>query len=323
MPAANTDKFRQGTNGTRPEAAYLTAQKTNGSDNISLNTTTGWATTTAIDLIMYRKNTSNEVVAGTVTTWVGVVSGTTIVDMVLKAGTEPADGYPAGELSVVIAGPTAAMMKDLVDGLLVSHDQDGTLKAGAVDVPAVLADEVVTTAKIDDGAVTPAKLSSEAKWWEEIGRTTLASAADTITVSSFSARKYLQIKVNVFGTGGTIDAYVRFNNDSGANYSRRMLDTSAGTSNGTSETGCLLTGAATFPNFRYEGDVANVSAQEKIVNGLRTETTAAGAASAPIGVISIHKWANTSAQITRVDVVNLAGTGSFAAGSEVIILGHD
>jgi hypothetical protein len=46
-----------------------------------------------------------------------------------------------------------------MDGLLVSLDQDGTLKSGAVDVAAVLASNVVTTAKINDAAVTAAKVS--------------------------------------------------------------------------------------------------------------------------------------------------------------------
>lgn len=44
-------------------------------------------------------------------------------------------------------------------GLLVSHDQDGTLKAGSVDNTAVLADNIITTAKISDTQITPNKLN--------------------------------------------------------------------------------------------------------------------------------------------------------------------
>jgi hypothetical protein len=47
----------------------------------------------------------------------------------------------------------------ITKGTLVSHDQDGTLKAGAVDVAAVLATDVVETAKIKDLNVTTAKIA--------------------------------------------------------------------------------------------------------------------------------------------------------------------
>jgi hypothetical protein len=47
---------------------------------------------------------------------------------------------------------------DYVKGLLNMADQDGTLKAGAVDNAAVLASNVVTTAKLADDAVTASKL---------------------------------------------------------------------------------------------------------------------------------------------------------------------
>lgn len=47
----------------------------------------------------------------------------------------------------------------ITKGLLVSHDQDGTLKDGAVDSASVLASNVVTTAKILDANVTEAKLT--------------------------------------------------------------------------------------------------------------------------------------------------------------------
>lgn len=64
--------------------------------------------------------------------------------------------YPSG--SKVIAGPTAAWADGVVEGILTHADQDGTLKAGAVDNAGVLASDVVTTAKILDDAVTAPKI---------------------------------------------------------------------------------------------------------------------------------------------------------------------
>jgi len=74
---------------------------------------------------------------------------------------------------------------DLVDGLLVSFDQDGTLKAGAVDNAAVLASDVVTTAKILDANVTTAKIADDAvtpaKWTNPYCFRAYATASTTLT----------------------------------------------------------------------------------------------------------------------------------------------
>lgn len=159
MPAAVTDKFRKASSGTRPVVANLAAEKTNGSTTAVLTVATGWNTTTGVDVVIYRTDTSGNIVAGSQTDWIATLAGTTLSGMVLKAGTEPSTGYPAGSQSVVIATPTAAWGDSLMDGILTHADQDGTLKAGAVDVAAVLASNVVTTAKMADGAVTPSKLA--------------------------------------------------------------------------------------------------------------------------------------------------------------------
>jgi hypothetical protein len=147
MAASSSDHFRSATSGTRPQNAYLTSSKSVGASTISVSTTVGWATSTGTDFIMFIKDTSSTTLkaqAGTLTTWVGTVSGTTINNLVLKAGVEPVGGYPSGENSVVIATPTAAWNDALISGILTQHNQDGTHNAitaaslnvsGAVTVP--------------------------------------------------------------------------------------------------------------------------------------------------------------------------------------------
>lgn len=58
---------------------------------------------------------------------------------------------------IVIIKPTTQWADQVATVLDVSHDDDGTLKAGAVDNAGVLATDVVETAKIKDGAVTAGK----------------------------------------------------------------------------------------------------------------------------------------------------------------------
>lgn len=189
MTASVTDHFRQPTSGTRPEAAYLTGTKTIGASSITINVATGWPTATGVDFIIFRKDGTGQLVPGTVTTWIGTLSGTTISNLTLKAGTD--QEYANGEQSVVIMSVTAAWGKSLVDGILTHADQDGTLKDGAVDVSTVLADGVVSTAKVADSAITNAKVAtgacvqhSYALYTALAAGTTLVPSDDTIPQST-------------------------------------------------------------------------------------------------------------------------------------------
>lgn len=222
------------------------------------------------------------------------------------------------------------------------NDYNGSIDANNLATGAVtaakIADSNVTTAKIADANVTTAKINNSSVtsskidfggagagvWWEEIGRTTLGSGADTISVTSFTAKKHLKILVFGIATGGTINMLGRFNNDSANNYANRTSSNGAADSAGTSQSGITIssTGASAYPAFA-ELDVINVLAQEKMVRFVSLAQNAAGAANAPVREEGVSKWANTAAQVTRVDVINSAGTGDFATGSELVILGHD
>lgn len=178
--------------------------------------------------------------------------------------------------------------------------------------------------------VTPAQdtvtddLLDYPRWYQEIGRTTLSGSADSISVTSLPVRKYLKVLIYTTHTGGTGDHFLRFNNDSGSNYARRVSDNGgADNTAGTSQTGLALDPGANAAPIFTEMEIINVAAQEKLVNSHCTVQNTAGAATVSGRRELVGKWANTSDSITRIDVVNIGGTGDFASGSQVVVLGHD
>jgi len=160
-------------------------------------------------------------------------------------------------------------------------------------------------------------------WWEEIGRTTLAGAGDTITVSSLSARKYLHIRLMTIATGGTTSVAIQFNGDTGTNYARQsFIDGSAPASVG-NQNNLQLDGGSTAENKFFTIDLINIANQEKIGTSYGTESGGAGAGLAPDETRQNIKWSNTAAQISSITVTNNAGAGDYAIGSEVVVLGHN
>lgn len=150
MPAAVTDKFKKISDGSDfPNVARVASPRATSGTTLSCDDLSGWAEDTGVSFITYQLDTANTVVAGSITAWEGVVSGNSITNLTRVKGA--ADGGSAIN-DVVMMAPDSNWADDLVDGLLVSHDQDGTLKSGAVDVAAVMADKVATLAKIHGGS---------------------------------------------------------------------------------------------------------------------------------------------------------------------------
>lgn len=160
------------------------------------------------------------------------------------------------------------------------------------------------------------------EWWEEIGRTTLGVAGNSITITTLPVKKYLKIYIYASATGGTINATMRFNNDSATNYSNRSSANGAADGTGVSSTTMGMSATASTNSRFIECYVLNISAIEKLVTGHVIETTNGGPTATAARAEIANIWANTSVQISRVDIVN-TGAGNFAIGSEVIVLGHD
>lgn len=200
----------------------------------------------------------------------------------------------------------AASLNDIVENVEALADGSG------------LDDDAIVASKIDWASTG----AGGGIWWEELGRTTLSGAGDTISVTSIPARKYLKILISTIATGGTLNHLLRFNNDTGNNYAYRGSGNNAADGTVASTGGIQLnvtTGA--YPSFAVI-EVINISAQEKLTWNRLTEQNTAGAGNLPSRQDGAGKWANTGSQITRVDIVN-GGTGDYAIGSEVVVLGHN
>ena len=158
-------------------------------------------------------------------------------------------------------------------------------------------------------------------WWEELGRTTLGGNASSLTVSSIPARKYLSLIMSWIPSG-ILSTQIQFNGDTGANYSYAYSFNGAANALGVSQNQLFASpnGGLALAGYSII-DFVNITAQEKIGFGRQIDVGAAGAGSAPSRSEFSAKWANTSAQISSV--VFKTSTNNFAAGTSLIVLGHD
>jgi hypothetical protein len=157
MAANINDKLTAVMNGGQPVVTTVSSPRSAGVTTLSCVALTYWPTATKAHFITYRKTAAGAVDRSTQQNWMGIVSGNTVTGLV-KTDDAADAGNSAGDF--VEMTPTPQYGQDLYDGLAASHDNDGTLKAGAVDVAAVLASNVVETAKIKDANVTMPKISN-------------------------------------------------------------------------------------------------------------------------------------------------------------------
>jgi hypothetical protein len=195
MAASSTDKFTSASNGTRPSPTTLTGTRAVAATSISCAALTGWPTATAVHFIIYTTDTSGNKVAGSQLDCKGVVSGTSITNITYKAGNDTGNSIGA----IVEAAPTAAWADDIVAGITAHANQDGTLKAGAVNDTTVLASDVVTTAKILDSNVTTAKIADN-----NVTAAKLATSAITLGYTAITANTAALANNTTLGLATTV-----------------------------------------------------------------------------------------------------------------------
>lgn len=204
---------------------------------------------------------------------------------------------------IVIIRPTTEWANNIHNVLSESHEDDGKLKPDTVD-----------TSQIKDESVTFAKTTGI--WWEEIGRTTLGSANSTLSVS-FSARKYLRV-ILVATPTASISSTLTVNGDTGANYTFIRYNGTDSTT-AVSQNSLPLTGQNTSRRHRITMDIQNPSGEPSTF--MNTSNAVSGVATVAPNRYDVHgSWASTN-QVTSISINGSDST--WAAGSEIVVLGHD
>ncbi len=157
--------------------------------------------------------------------------------------------------------------------------------------------------------------------WVELGRTTLGSAGDTITVSSLADKRYYMVLTNGLNTG-LISTATRLNADTGSNYAYRRSVNGLGdvTSGNFTRMVTALTSKA-VPDFSVQY-LSNLSTKEKLSISHAVDGQASGSSSAPNRAECSNKHAQTTNPISEIQAVNI-GSGDYVSGSEVVVLGWD
>lgn len=160
------------------------------------------------------------------------------------------------------------------------------------------------------------------KTYTQINSVTLAASSSTVTFSSLPQNfRDLVLIASAASTGGGTNAAVRFNSDSGSNYSRVLM--------GANGVGAVGTAAGTQTGFQYDNwafttttlgnsnhilQIMDYSATDKHKTILARANRFGETIDALAG-----RWANTAA-ITSVQVVSFSGE-SYIAGSTFTLYG--
>ncbi len=238
--------------------------------------------------------------------------GLTSAQMLALVSDETGTGSLVFNSSPTIVTPTIASFVNA------NHDHTSSAGGGTLNGATAIQSGTVESTRVNYGG------AGAGIWWQEIGRTTLSGSGLTITISNFAAKRYLHVFWSLIPTAGTINPGIQFNGDTASNYASRLSSNGGADSTSLSQTSNFLDVAAAQNLFMYGSmDIINISAQEKVSIGIATTIGASGAGTAATRREQVQKWTNTASQITSLVVTTPGAAGSFATGSEVVVLGHD
>lgn len=153
-----------------------------------------------------------------------------------------------------------------------------------------------------------------------IATTTLGSSQSTVTFSSFSGYTDLVLVTSAKTTSGSNDAVIRFNSDTGTNYSSTILSGSgsaASSARSTNATYAFLDSYGWVTSSDFNAAVTQIM---NYSNSTTYKTVLSRSNNASAGVDAIVSlWRNTAA-ITSITIL-LAGSLTFATGSTFTLYG--
>ena len=157
-----------------------------------------------------------------------------------------------------------------------------------------------------------------AKGWKRLAHEKLSSAAVTIDSGTFAVADLLRIVVYTSGTN--TETQIRFNSDTGNNYSSNRENDGGNEADFTSQSMSKNNATGDGLGTVMTATIYNRADKEKQAFCQQVASDADGAANAPRRAQGSLKWANTSDRITSIQVVNNYGSGNtFAAGSYITV----
>jgi len=160
-------------------------------------------------------------------------------------------------------------------------------------------------------------------FWEELYSQELTSTGSLDTgVGGIAAKKYLWIQLHAARSVSGNQGFA-FNGDY-SNYSARYTTPSESNSTHTSHNLIQLQPDTASTGFVFTNAfIINNASNEKLVIAHTNYNKTTGAGTAPLRLETVGKWANTSDQITDVEIKRDSGTAQFLAGSCMKIWGAD
>ena len=161
-------------------------------------------------------------------------------------------------------------------------------------------------------------------FWEELASVDLSGGASpTLDSGVFTAKKYIwfQFYCDSIASNGVIRC--TFNSDTGSNYANRINYNGTEDASNVNTAYAILAGSTYTTPFFVNMFVINNSANEKLITGNTIQQGAAGAGNAPAQRIEVaDKWANTSSQITSIQIINNAAA-NFGTSTYLKVWGSD
>ena len=156
--------------------------------------------------------------------------------------------------------------------------------------------------------------------WERLDHVVLSGTSDTLNSGTFTAKKNLKVMIYTTIGSGTPELKIKFNGDTSSDYANRYTQNGASDSTSASSSNGIIGISAIPQNTLTTLNITNIADKEKILIMESVNQNTAGAGNAPSREECVAKWANTSNQITSIQISSGTG-GDWGTGSYITVLG--